>query len=107
MSTDPTATIPAKFSMSVTEVWTLPFDTSPYLTAGQSPTNVTVTATRVEGGASVTLSDAPTTTGNVIYQILNGPAELASGDLFKVRVQFVVSPTTDKRTMTLLVAVTP
>ncbi len=106
MTTDPTTVVPGKFVMSVAEVWTLPFDASAYLSTGESVSNVVAAMTKVSDGSTVVLADAPTVAGNVISQKLNGPAELTSGDLFRLRFTFTVSPTTDLRVMTLMVSVT-
>ena len=101
------ATNPPSFTMSVTEVLGLPFDATAYLSAGQTVTSVTSTMVNLAGGQTVTLNDAPSVSGNIVTQILNGPAELVAPGTYRLTVSFVASPSSNKWAMQLVVYVVP
>lgn len=86
----PLATIPASFVMATEESWPLGFDTSAVLEDGDTPSSAVVVFTDIGTGKTITLSDAPSITGNVIVQIVRG-SQLLGGHKYTLAVSFTVN----------------
>ena len=104
--TTPTAVQPATYSMSVTEIQTLEFDPTAYLSTGQTVASVASSLTRMADGALMSLTYRPVTSGNLITQVLDGPNELDAGSVYRLRITFLASPSINVWAMDLLVTVT-
>jgi len=105
--TSPTAVQPATFSMSITEIQTLQFDPTAYLSSGQRVSSPAVSLTRMSDGSPATPTYQPVVTGNLITQVLDGPNELDVNAVYRLRVTFTAAPSVNVWAMDLVVTVTP
>ena len=100
------ATTPATFTMSVTETLAFPIDMSAYLSSGQSVASPTATLVRLDTNVAVTLSDNPSTSGNVVTQIIRG-SELVANERFRLTVNFTASPSSNIWAAELIIVAVP
>lgn len=106
MSTDPTAVVPPTFRMSAAEEQTISIDLSECLQPGDSVTAMTAALTSVDDGTVVTLTNAASLVGSVVWQTFDGASDtIVAGEAYRYRVTFTASFTGNRFVRDLIVRV--